>query len=597
MSSSGEKRVNLQEGQFVQLLGMHRSGTSCLAGCLQAGGLYLGEVNENAGFNKKGNRENSSFVNLHEDVLKDNQFTWNSPPSNDDNLVWSKNQINSQKLLTEDLRQCAGQKSYGFKDPRSLIFIDKWKRFDPTYIGTFRHPAAVMRSLTNRAKKWGQTMSPSQALDLWITYNANLLKLYDQRPFPIIQYGQIGEEYLADIYAILLYLDLDENYFAAERFFENDLKNFNESDDELPADCQNLWTQLLELPRPSEIIQTSSEVRRFASLNNSDAAKIPNKISEKAGPLVSFIIVCYEMSREVPRTVLSCLKEYQSISNETEIEIIVVDNGSKNVISESVQEKWPDYVRHICVKNPNASPARAVNLGVSEAKGKYVGIIVDGARILSSGIVERVRQVDSLFPNPFITTLGYHLGDKIQQDNAGYNAKIEDELLNSIEWPNTPSRLFDISCLSGTSKGGLLNTSAESNAFFIKREHFLNIGGYNEEFVSSGGGYVNLDFFNRAVSNSPSNFVLLTDQGSFHQVHGGVSTTYTPNNSQFRVDQAKRWKDEFKAVTSRDYQRVMIDPYLFGSWPDKLLGMTAKEIRRRKSLRNVIKLDKIEQSE
>jgi len=42
----------------ILILGMHRSGTSCLAGCLEEAGLYLGDVNLKAGFNKKGNREN-----------------------------------------------------------------------------------------------------------------------------------------------------------------------------------------------------------------------------------------------------------------------------------------------------------------------------------------------------------------------------------------------------------------------------------------------------------------------------------------------------------------------------------------------------------
>lgn len=41
----------------VLILGMHRSGTSCLAGSLQEAGLYLGEVNTAAPHNAKGNRE------------------------------------------------------------------------------------------------------------------------------------------------------------------------------------------------------------------------------------------------------------------------------------------------------------------------------------------------------------------------------------------------------------------------------------------------------------------------------------------------------------------------------------------------------------
>ena len=42
----------------VIILGMHRSGTSCLTGCLKEYGLHLGDVSESNKHNKKGNQEN-----------------------------------------------------------------------------------------------------------------------------------------------------------------------------------------------------------------------------------------------------------------------------------------------------------------------------------------------------------------------------------------------------------------------------------------------------------------------------------------------------------------------------------------------------------
>ena len=42
----------------IAILGMHRSGTSCLAGSLQEAGIYLGDVVTSAAHNQKGNREN-----------------------------------------------------------------------------------------------------------------------------------------------------------------------------------------------------------------------------------------------------------------------------------------------------------------------------------------------------------------------------------------------------------------------------------------------------------------------------------------------------------------------------------------------------------
>jgi len=55
-------------GRPMLILGMHRSGTSCLAGCLQAAGLISGEVNIQAMYNAKGNRENlaGTYARLQE---------------------------------------------------------------------------------------------------------------------------------------------------------------------------------------------------------------------------------------------------------------------------------------------------------------------------------------------------------------------------------------------------------------------------------------------------------------------------------------------------------------------------------------------------
>jgi len=46
--------------ETVAILGMHRSGTSCLAGSLQELGLYLGEVYDQNPHNPRGNRENAA---------------------------------------------------------------------------------------------------------------------------------------------------------------------------------------------------------------------------------------------------------------------------------------------------------------------------------------------------------------------------------------------------------------------------------------------------------------------------------------------------------------------------------------------------------
>ena len=79
MSDSSACRV-------VAVLGMHRSGTSWLAGSLQEQGLELGAVNEQAAHNAKGNRENDEIAALHGAVLRDSGGSWDSPPRR---IEWS----------------------------------------------------------------------------------------------------------------------------------------------------------------------------------------------------------------------------------------------------------------------------------------------------------------------------------------------------------------------------------------------------------------------------------------------------------------------------------------------------------------------------
>ena len=67
--------------RIIVILGMHRSGTSCLAGTLQEAGLYLGEVHTENPFNRKGNRENPSIMALHEDILAHSEGSWHQPPA------------------------------------------------------------------------------------------------------------------------------------------------------------------------------------------------------------------------------------------------------------------------------------------------------------------------------------------------------------------------------------------------------------------------------------------------------------------------------------------------------------------------------------
>ena len=62
------------------VLGMHRSGTSCLTGTLKSAGMVLGDASIVNSFNAKGDCEDTRIVRLHKDLLHANGGSWYAPP-------------------------------------------------------------------------------------------------------------------------------------------------------------------------------------------------------------------------------------------------------------------------------------------------------------------------------------------------------------------------------------------------------------------------------------------------------------------------------------------------------------------------------------
>nr|GGI01749.1 hypothetical protein GCM10011355_33120 [Aquisalinus luteolus] len=216
---------------------MHRSGTSCLAGSLEQAGLFLGEVNTAAPFNRKGNRENLSLMKLHDRVLADNDAAWDNPPEGE--ITWTSGQLDDLRTAIEPYED---KPVWGAKDPRALFLLDGWlAETAPRFVGTFRHPAAVVASLCHRAKKWKKEMSSDHALSLWQAYNERLIARHDASPFPILRYGT--PDYADRLAGIIETLGLDTS--ARIDFFEDGLMT-HQAEDDVPASARPLWDRLCD---------------------------------------------------------------------------------------------------------------------------------------------------------------------------------------------------------------------------------------------------------------------------------------------------------------------------------------------------------------
>ena len=224
--------------RVVTVLGMHRSGTSCLTGSLQASGLTLGKVFAPAAHNKKGNQENPDIVAMHDVMLASNNANWDAPIAR---CEWTDGNKNTATRIVNEYAELS---LWGFKDPRTLMTIDGWLELIPHLerVGIFRHPLSVAQSLAARNK-----FPTEKSLKIWFRYNSLLLREYKRQPFPIISFDAKKEDFLRNVRRLVdnLHLDFSDKH---SDFFAEDLRAHNEkSVAKLPIKVMDLYSQLKKI--------------------------------------------------------------------------------------------------------------------------------------------------------------------------------------------------------------------------------------------------------------------------------------------------------------------------------------------------------------
>jgi glycosyltransferase involved in cell wall biosynthesis len=274
---------------------------------------------------------------------------------------------------------------------------------------------------------------------------------------------------------------------------------------------------------------------------------------------LSVIICCYNMRRELPRTILSATVPYQQEISPSDFELIIVDNGSTDVMPDEWVAGLPSNAVFVQMPLPTPSPARAMNWAArTYASGDVLLFAIDGARILSNRLYSMSLEAHRLIRNAFVYTLAWHLGSKRQVKSVleGYDQHFEDNLISGSGWPREPDRIFDIAVFAGSSSRGFFQPIAESNAFSVGRALYENIGGFDERFTSPGGGLCNLEIFERYTLHPQTVNICLLTEGTFHQIHSGVATSGKIGWSTMA--------DEYERVRGRKYRRPQFEPLYFG---------------------------------
>ena len=281
-------------------------------------------------------------------------------------------------------------------------------------------------------------------------------------------------------------------------------------------------------------------------------------------PVVSFVLIVYDMPAQAQNTVRSLLADYQREVRPRDYEVLIVENESGNTISPEFLRTLPANFSYHLRKETQPTPIHAINYGIEHAKGANICVMIDGARLLTPGIVKNTILGHRLSAQAIVTVPGYHLGFELQQKavGSGYDVDQESTLMNSISWPDNGYRLFEISCFSGSCKNGFYLSHSESNCISMPRELWKALGGYDASFDMRGGGLVNLDLYKRACEYPGITHVFLHGEGTFHQFHGGVTTGGEDIEARQKFIDAIR--EQYEQIRGQAFSAPQTNPIYLG---------------------------------
>jgi tetratricopeptide (TPR) repeat protein len=204
----------------IVVLGMHRSGTSCLAGMLAEAGLAsAGDAIRNWD-NARGHHEMLDVVRLNESVLAHSGGHWLSAPAV---VRWTDEHAAARDRLLEAL---IGGRPALLKDPRMLLTLPFWRASRVPYhvIAIVRHPLAVARSLDS----W-RGVPLAEGIALWSAHNRVLAADRALHRYPVIDFEQSKQVVVAAVIAACASLGpVDEDALA--RAYEDQLVHHDDGD-------------------------------------------------------------------------------------------------------------------------------------------------------------------------------------------------------------------------------------------------------------------------------------------------------------------------------------------------------------------------------
>lgn len=248
------RMVSISRKQLLVVLGMHRSGTSLVAGILSQCGVNFGDNLMMATVdNPKGYFEDLELVQINSRILNRFGSHWSDARPVNFGLIGNLRSFNYRYRILRFLRNSFKEHDlFGVKDPRLCRLLPFWERFfdayDGRYVITFRSPFEVAESLKNR-----DGMTLHQGLKLWASYNLDILERTRDKKRIVLSFKTVVEkpELLISALSSHFGLVLDDKEITEKDFRDktlyrskSELEFSDIEDSALRRDCTCIFEEL-----------------------------------------------------------------------------------------------------------------------------------------------------------------------------------------------------------------------------------------------------------------------------------------------------------------------------------------------------------------
>lgn len=222
----------------VFVLGMHRCGTSLVAGLLKTLGVDFGpdsDLMPPTQFNAKGFFEHVQLNGINVEIMVKFGGDWYAPPPLAPGWEDLPQLDEIRKRAGERIQQFFGSSSlWGFKDPRTCITFPFWRKLLQDKVQVVivgRNPIDSSRSLQD-----AQKILASEASDLWFRHMVAAFLGSHGLPRHVMLYEDALVNLHAELDRLASFLGItvtDQMRVEAMRFLDPNLRHFVSSDDDV----------------------------------------------------------------------------------------------------------------------------------------------------------------------------------------------------------------------------------------------------------------------------------------------------------------------------------------------------------------------------